>query len=45
MNPNTSQAEIQNNIIIFHHLGTVFALKYYEDSLLSWILGVKVVNG
>jgi hypothetical protein len=27
------------------NLATVLALKYYENSILSWLLGVKVVNG
>jgi hypothetical protein len=26
------------------NLATCFALKYYEDSIVSWILGVTVVN-
>jgi hypothetical protein len=26
-------------------LATGFGLKYYEDSILSWLLGVTVVNG
>jgi hypothetical protein len=27
------------------NLARGFALKYYEDSVLSWLLGVTVVNG
>jgi hypothetical protein len=27
------------------NLATDFALKYHEESILSWILGITVVNG
>ncbi len=30
---------------IIFNLATGFGLKYYEDSILSWLLGVTVVNG